>query len=226
MNYTLLQDQPNVYPSVESYKSTTDSIIVNGLVETNTVTFPKFDISSIKTYDSISIRFLVEFNGEIWTSKTFYDDLQLAISENNPYFNLNNVPKVNIDVDAILTRMGKFSNQEEYAEVSVLSSIDTVEKVLKHMDWVVSDERALRSPENLGTWVVSSTPSYGTNSADINSTENSDIATETESNSEQSSNIISETEDSSVRMETGIINLLEQQYNTDNNSSNIGEDIL
>lgn len=221
MKYSTLSEQPNIYPSTESYTQDTENIIVNGRIDGNTVTFPKTDISNIKVYKEISIRFLVNIRDEIWTSQEFYDDLKSALDENNPYFNINNVPSVNIDNEVLTNELNKFKPNEERAEVKVIDNINTVEKVLKHIDWVISSQRELRDASLIGSWTTTTSADLGRSVQDTEPIESIDTLDEEPVIEEEPKDFEVKTEEDSKKEESVITN----DVVTPNKEYNVSSDV-
>ena len=184
MEYKKLQELRNLYPSDEqniadSFTSDGTNIRYTGkypegynkIDKDHFIDFQIIDFNSISNAplhydDSLSIRFIVEFvdgdNTQRWTSKALKDDLEAALSEPNPYFNVDKYGKLPVTIASVnfeklkkYWRSKKFDIPERYAEVRITDTITTIEDMLKHIDWIVSTKDVddeLREVETFGAW--------------------------------------------------------------------------
>lgn len=147
MEYTSLENIRNKYPEElsvsQKYARRGNGIVYSGKSEySNTIDFD-FDISNINTVPNSSFKFIVDVGGSLYTSPTFLSLLQNAQRENNPYFQKKTVPIVKVDLGAATTEISDQSIGEKYAEVSVTNNLnvgDTTNKILQHIDWLVSEQ--------------------------------------------------------------------------------------
>ena len=190
MKYRDLSELQNTYPKTpetisQNYKSENGEVIYNGIFPENFLTFKIISIDDIN-FGKINIaqdttfRFIVNFIndeddevGQYWTSQPFLDDLRKGIQDSQPYFNRETVTLASVDFDLLhkywmkpefagLVKDGEYIFfGEKYAEVSITETIDTKEEMLKHINWLVSDDTELREVKTFGSWVVETTTQLG-----------------------------------------------------------------
>lgn len=175
MTYIKIEELNNQVAQVKENSSATSTLFNSVTAGGSNITLPLIDPKSLNVFDEIQIRFIVEFDdGELWTSPLLYNDLLDAYTHGNPYFNLNAVPKVNLN-STTLINLWEADNlllPQRYAEVDVERSITTKKKILNHIDWMVkqqpvelrpsSDTKTLNDgTEGIGFWQVNTTDSLG-----------------------------------------------------------------
>lgn len=178
MEYKKLQELRNLYPSDEeniskSFTSDGTTIKYTGKYEQNFIEFDIIDFNGIDNASlnvdedlSDSFRFIVEFkdgdNSERWTSKKLKEDLEAAILEPNPYFNIDKYSKLAVTIAIVdmtklkdYWRSKKFDIPEKYAEARITDTITTIKDMLKHLNWIVSTKDVddeLREVDTFGAW--------------------------------------------------------------------------
>jgi len=147
MEYISLENLRNKYPEEslisQKYTRSGNTIVYSGKNQYKNKINLDFDISNIQTVPNATFNFIVDINGSLYTSSNFLSLLQKASSDNNPYFQKRTVPIVKVNLNEALSELSDNSIGEQYAEVSVTSNLDignTTEKVLKHIDWLVTDQ--------------------------------------------------------------------------------------
>jgi uncharacterized protein len=75
---------------------------------------------------------------EEWTSAPFKKLLELAIKENNPYFNKFTVPISPLNYGELKDyhRTNQFAIAEKYVETNVTKTIATIEEMIIHIQWL------------------------------------------------------------------------------------------
>ena len=87
MEYIILEQQQNTYPTTSNYKKTAlDTITLEGNFDTNKLDFdiPTFD--PLVIVPDTSFRFLISIEDTIYTSPSYYTELITSYNESNPYF--------------------------------------------------------------------------------------------------------------------------------------------
>jgi hypothetical protein len=154
-SYPFFDEDGNPFPNEQKYYLSGDQIIRRGIYEENIIDYPIANLSNIQYLDNDEIRFnfiIIDADDEtqIWTSKSFYNDLVLAQNENNPYFNEKRVAIVRIKLNEFsnYSKDVKFIAGEEIAKVSITQTIDSIEDVLYHITYLCdSTEREIRKSE-------------------------------------------------------------------------------
>ena len=147
MEYTSLENIRNKYPDElsvsEKYTRKGNTIVYSGKSEYSNVINLDFDISNINIAPNTSFKFIVDIGGSLYTSSTFLNLLQNSEKENNPYFQKRTVPILKVDLSEATTKISDQSTNEKYAEVKVTDNLnvgDTTNKILQHIDWLVSEQ--------------------------------------------------------------------------------------
>lgn len=169
MEYINPTELENQYPSPEitlqsSYVGDVSSITYSGKYPKN---FLKFDtvplddikLGELKSDPIITFRFIVRFEDgddtDDWTSAEFLQDLHKGVQENQPFFNRDRVTLVTINFTELKDywKSDKFTIAEEYAQVEVIESLTTKEKIIKHINWIVGAVEKLRPVQSFGKWL-------------------------------------------------------------------------
>jgi hypothetical protein len=175
MKYISLKDLRNPYPldnnpitgSNPNYKSVLGIDTLLGKFNSNQESISsKSNLSSLKVLSGEhTFRFILDIDGELITSNPYLQDLKSASRTNNPYFTIENSPKITLNLGELATPHKDYSIGEAYAEVNVTSNInsggDVLKKVVDHIDWLskkdTSGNPKLRSYGELGSWEFSTT---------------------------------------------------------------------
>ena len=171
MEYKSLDTITNRYPADELgmrksalTEKTQTSFRLLGKYSKNFADYPITDYKNITPILGTTFEFIVELNpGRFYTSQPFYDTLKTAYEETNPFFNMITVPMVKLDYNFLekYKTKNKFRITEAYCEVEVIESIDTEERICKHIDWLVSKDAndiELRPVTDLGRWRIFHNP--------------------------------------------------------------------
>ena len=147
MEYKTLTELRNVYPEERnvqsSYSKENNSINYKGRYDENSLNFTIEDLSGISVVSGTSFNFILEIDGNEYTSPQFKSFLENSLSSGNPYIQKSNVTKVSFTKDE-LTNTETFKTREQYAEVGITENLTTVDKLIKHIDWLVSKRQTLR----------------------------------------------------------------------------------
>jgi len=150
-----------------------EKYVLSGKYPNNIADYPIINPENlVKFVPGTSFRFIIEFNpNNLYTSELYYNDLKKAYDENNPWFNVVNSPTVKLDFNFLQNYKNKngFKIVEKYSEVEITDTLDTEEKMCRHIDWLV-DKKAesveLREIDQLGNWRVVPDGSYGLGAKD------------------------------------------------------------
>jgi hypothetical protein len=180
-------------PPVISLDQAYEEIVPNNTVQfrgkypQNYINFEIEDITDIKVagitaHDGapLTFPFIINFaepNGpsDYWTSQQFYDRLQQARTDNNPYFSRDRVSVIYVDFNVLSQYFKKeeFNCGERYAEVEIIKTIGRPEieqdiklEMIRHIQWMISSEENLRpvnasEPSGFGGWNINTTPILG-----------------------------------------------------------------
>jgi len=164
MDYKGINQLRNQYPderNVElSYESKGNSIDYKGRYDENSLNFTIEDLSGVSVVNGTSFSFILDLDGDEYTSPQFKSFLENSLKSNNPYIQKSNVTRVQFSKDELLNAE-KFTTREKYAEVDVTKNLKTTDDIIKHIDWLVSKTQTLRDIGEYGTWNLNTT-SYDT----------------------------------------------------------------
>tara|TARA_B100000029_G_scaffold460865_1_gene492176 strand:+ start:2715 stop:3626 length:912 start_codon:yes stop_codon:yes gene_type:complete len=95
------------------------------------------DLGGATVVAGTSINFILLIDGSPYTSPQFKEKMNRASSEGNAYFNMS-VPIVEINTSDIRPYVDKelFRPQEEYATNVPTTQLDSIEEIVKHVDWI------------------------------------------------------------------------------------------
>lgn len=158
MDYTHLQDLRNRYPadvvpnsSVSSFYEKKEGYVRRYGIDTkNTyIDIDTYPLDKLKTLDPtlypyVDFQFIIQFYDEDagfmeeWTSAPFKKLLELAVKENNPYFNKFTVPIIPLNYGELKDyhRTNQFAIAEKYVETDVTKTIATIEEMIIHIQWL------------------------------------------------------------------------------------------
>ena len=136
---------------------------LTGKFKGNSIDWSRQDTASIRVANpSHTFRFIVDVDGQLYTSQNFKRDLQDAINKNNPYFNLETVAVIPLSLQELQTPNRTYDVGERYAEANVTSNLntggDSLNKILDHINWLSSSEnQELRNINEMGSWTLNTT---------------------------------------------------------------------
>jgi hypothetical protein len=166
-NLTNIIEPGNNYPANETGISKSnfvsarlDNIILRGVYEENEVTYPLLDPvkANIVPIPDTNFRFIINLGAPTaYTSQGMYDDLIKAYNERNPWFSIQTVPNVNLDLFFLTEyhKKNKFKVTEAYSETEIITTLDNNEEIISYINWLVSKDVGdieLKTIDELGTW--------------------------------------------------------------------------
>jgi hypothetical protein len=169
-NLTTIIERGNNYPSNDTgipksrFVSTRlDNIVLRGKYEENETFYPlldpvKFNITPIP---NTTFRFIINLGSpKAYTSQGMYDDLIKAYEERNPWFSVQTVPSINLDLFFLkqYNLKNKFKVTEAYTETKVIQTLDTDEEILEYINWIVEPQKS--GPDNLEILPIESLGSW------------------------------------------------------------------
>jgi hypothetical protein len=168
-NLTTIIERGNNYPANDTgipkskFVSTRlDNIVLRGKYEENETFYPlldpvKFNVTPIP---NTNFRFIINLGApKAYTSQGMYDDLVKAFEERNPWFSVQTVPNINLDL-FFLTQYNlknKFKVTELYTETEISRTLDTDESIIEYINWLVAkpttdDISEILPIDTLGSW--------------------------------------------------------------------------
>ncbi len=134
-----------------------------GKFKGNSIDWSRQTASSIRVANPThTFRFILDIDGQLFTSQNFKRDLEDAINKSNPYFNLQTVAVIPLSLNELQTPGRSYDVGERYAEASITSNLntggDSLNKILDHIDWLSSsDNQELRNINEMGSWTLNTT---------------------------------------------------------------------
>jgi hypothetical protein len=178
-NATKLNEIGNNYPAAQMglaksnfVKTELKNIVLSGIYDENTVKYPLINPidMDVKQIIGTDFRFLIKdiATQQLYASETMYSDLIKAYEERNPWFNVNSVPTINLDIQFLSQyhMINKFTITEAYSDVKVTRTIDKDDEVLQYIDWIVkpslnTDEINIKPINQLGEWELGNDKALG-----------------------------------------------------------------
>jgi hypothetical protein len=166
-NLTTIIESGNNYPANEMGlpKSTfvfdeLDNIVLRGIYEENEVKYPLLDPvkANIIPIPNTNFRFIINLGAPTaYTSQGMYEDLIKAYEERNPWFSIQNVPNINLDLFFLTEyhKKNKFKVTETYSETEISTTLDNNEEIISYINWLVSKsvgDIELKTIDELGSW--------------------------------------------------------------------------
>lgn len=149
MEYIILPNQQNTYPSTDSYKKTAlDTITLTGNFEINQLDFDIPNLDNIIIVTDTSFRFLLSIDDVLYTSPLYYNELITSYNESNPYFiqstfNPNFVVK--FSTSQISPIIANLKVTEKDKNINVKKNVFVLENgeydyksLVQYIDWLVS----------------------------------------------------------------------------------------
>jgi len=171
MEYISHKNTRNPYPLDSNSETGVDKnyiaekrndITLLGKFKGNFIDFTRISPNDIQVLDeSHTFRFILNIDGKLYTSNSFKQDLQDAFTKNNPYFNKESVAVIPLSLNVLTTPNRNTTNSENYAEVEVLSNLntgDTLKNIVNHINWLSSSSnKELRDVTEMGSWRLKTT---------------------------------------------------------------------
>ena len=136
---------------------------VVGKYKGNSIDWDREDTTNIQVVNEAhTFRFILEIDGQLYTSRIFKNDLEDAIQNNNPYFNLETVTVIPLSLEELQRPNAIYEFGEKYAEVEVTSNLntgeDSINKIIDHINWLADSEtKELREVSEMGSWNLNTT---------------------------------------------------------------------
>jgi hypothetical protein len=176
MEYIILDNQQNTYPTVTNYKKTAlDTITLTGNFSVNKLDFLLPNLDNITIVPDTNFKFILSLDDKLYTSPLNYNELVTSYNESNPYFLQSTfisefiVKYTPNDIDAIIKKL-KIIESEKKINVSknvfVLAdgSYDYI-ALVKYIDWVVSpvglseiESNGVLPPKELSSYILPEIP--------------------------------------------------------------------
>jgi hypothetical protein len=176
MEYIILEQQQNTYPTISNYSKTSlDSITLTGNFDTNKLNFIIPTLDSLVVIPDTNFRFLLSIDEKVYTSPLYYNELITSYNESNPYFlkssfleefTVKYTPNDIVNLIAQLKVLENTKNINVTKNVFVLSdgSYDYI-ALIKYIDWLVSPVRlndlesnGVLSPKELSSYILPEIP--------------------------------------------------------------------
>lgn len=152
MEYIILEQQQNTYPTISNYSKTSlDDITLTGNFDTNKLNFVIPTLDTLVVVPDTNFRFLLSIDEKVYTSPLYYNELITSYNESNPYFlqssfleefTVKYTPNDIANLIAQLKVLENTKNINVTKNVFVLSdgSYDYI-ALIKYIDWLVSPVR-------------------------------------------------------------------------------------
>ena len=176
MEYIILEQQQNTYPTISNYSKTSlDSITLTGNFDTNKLNFIIPTLDSLVVIPDTNFRFLLSIDEKVYTSPLYYNELITSYNESNPYFlkssfleefTVKYTPNDIVNLIAQLKVLENTKNINVTKNVFVLSdgSYDYI-ALIKYIDWLVSavrlndlESNGVLSPKELSSYILPEIP--------------------------------------------------------------------
>lgn len=129
---------PESKPVEQNYKGNT---IVGEYAE-NTIQLPQSSFSDVTPIPG-NFKTLISLDGQLYGSSGYLSEIQ---NSRNPYINKSNVAIVELSTSE-LSNAQDFKDRENYAEVTINSTLKTNEDFIKHIGWLLDQsQQELRKP--------------------------------------------------------------------------------
>lgn len=147
-----LEDIRNQYPeekNLTQYKGQT----LNGLYDKNSIDLPKGEFDDITPIGG-NFKVVFSIDGQRYASESFLQELK---NSKNPYINNSNIAVVELNLSELKSDTD-FSDEEKYAEVSVDSTLSSIEDISSHISWLLdSTQKEIRKVSEYGSYTLNTT---------------------------------------------------------------------
>lgn len=176
MEYIILDNQQNTYPSVSNYKTTgLDTVTLTGNFSVNKLDFLLPNLDNLIIVPNTSFKFILSIDDKLYTSPLNYTELVTSFNESNPYFLQSTflsefiVKYTPNDIDAIIKKLKVIESEKKInvtKNVFVLAdgSYDYI-SLVKYIDWMVSpvgldelETNGVLPPKQLSSYVLPEIP--------------------------------------------------------------------
>lgn len=149
MEYIILEQQQNTYPTISNYKITaSETVTLTGNFDTNKLDFTIPNVDSLVIVPDTNFRFLLSIDDVVYTSPLYYNELVTSYNESNPYFLQSSFQEEFIvkytpsDIASIIANLkvietSKNINVTKNVFVLADGSYDYI-SLVKYINWVIS----------------------------------------------------------------------------------------
>lgn len=144
------RERGNNYPANETGfpKSTfvekkDKNIVLYGIYDENQKTYPILDLveKDVISVPNTTFKFLIKdiATKQLYASAEVYNNLIKARDELNPWYSLETLPTINLDLQYLAEnhKVNKYDITQFYCGVTLVDTINNVTDVLKYIDWLV-----------------------------------------------------------------------------------------
>lgn len=148
-----IREPGNNYPSSvtgipkSAYVEKKDNkIVLYGAYDKNTKTYPLIDPekSGVIFIPKTTFKFLIKdiATKQVYASETVYQNLIKARNEGNPWYSLQTLPTINLDLQFLISyhKINKYDITQFYCGVTLLDTLNSAEDIIKYIDWLVKPQ--------------------------------------------------------------------------------------
>jgi len=137
-----ISDLRNKYPESKPVEKNYVGNSIIGEYEQNKIQLKPDSFSDILEIPG-SFKTLISLDGQLYGSANYLNELR---NSKNPYINKSNVAIIELSISE-LSNAQDFKSREDYAEVSIGSTLSTNEDFIKHIGWLLDQsQQELRKP--------------------------------------------------------------------------------
>lgn len=145
-----LEDIQNKYPEEKDLSQSYNGYTYRGIYEQNKIELPNDDLSNIIPISG-NFKVIFSIDGQLYASEEYLLEL---LNSKNPYINKSNLPIVEFSSSDLLSAE-EFSGQEKYAEVTIDSTISTIDDLSKHISWLLdSKSKEIKKVTDYGSYTL------------------------------------------------------------------------
>lgn len=163
----------NNYPANETgfAKSTfveteSKNIVLYGIYDENKKIYPLLDPieKDVVRVAGTTFKFLIKdiATKQLYASAEVYDNLIKARNELNPWYSIATLPTINLDVQYLIQnhKINKYDITQFYCGVKLIDTINTVDDVMKYIDWLVKPALDASNINLIPTFPDGNNPQY------------------------------------------------------------------
>lgn len=119
------------------------NIVLYGIYDENKKIYPILDPAEkdVIRVSNTTFKFLIKdiATKQLYASAEVYDNLIKARNESNPWYSIATVPTINLDIQYLVQnhKINKYDITQFYCGVTLVDTINTVDDVIKYIDWLV-----------------------------------------------------------------------------------------
>jgi hypothetical protein len=120
-----------------------NKIVLYGAYDKNTKTYPFIDPekSGVISIPKTTFKFLIKdiATKQVYASEVVYQNLIKARNEANPWYSLETLPIINLDLQFLISnhKINKYDITQFYCGVTLLDTLNSAEDIIKYIDWMV-----------------------------------------------------------------------------------------